>query len=85
MPKSKAATPKTNGTSAWALVAVSSEGQADTLKHQRRWAEETAASRGWRLTRVVEGVSSGRAGPRRLVRDLLADLHALTPEARPQW
>lgn len=85
MPKSKAATPKTNGASAWALVAVSSEGQADTLQHQRRWAEEVAVSQGWRLTRVVEGVSSGRAGPRRLVRELLADLRALTPEARPQW
>lgn len=79
----KARLPKANGPIVWALAAVSSEGQADTLTHQRRWAEETAAARGWRLTRVIEGVATGRAGPRRIVRDLLADLRGLDEAARP--
>ena len=70
---------------AWALCAVSSEGQAETLSHQRRWAEEAASSRGWRLTRVVEGVATGKNGPRRIVRDLLVDLRALDAETRPKY
>jgi DNA invertase Pin-like site-specific DNA recombinase len=71
------------GPAVWALAAVSSEGQSETLAHQRRWAEEAAAAHGWHLTRVVEGVATGKAGPRRLVRELLADLRALDAEARP--
>lgn len=72
------------GAAAWALCAVSSEGQSETLVHQRRWAEEAAAARGWRLTRVIEGVATGKGGPRRIVRELLADLRALDTESRPQ-
>jgi DNA invertase Pin-like site-specific DNA recombinase len=89
MPKSKADTPKRGdayGTpAAWALLAVSTEHQIETLAYQRIWAEETAKSKGWRLSRVTEGVSSGRLGPRRIVRDLLADLRALDTEARPRF
>jgi DNA invertase Pin-like site-specific DNA recombinase len=82
--KAVAKSHSSNGaTSVWALVVVSSEGQADTLPHQRKWAEETAAAKGWRLARVVEGVATGKAGPRRIVRELMADLRALEPEARP--
>jgi DNA invertase Pin-like site-specific DNA recombinase len=73
-----------HGAKVWALCVVSSEQQADTLVHQRKWAQETAASHGWHLTRTLEGVATGRAGPRRMVRDLLADLRALDEEARPQ-
>lgn len=72
------------GVAVWALAAVSSEGQSETLVHQRRWADEAAASRGWHLTRVIEGVATGKGGPRRIVRELLADLRALDTEARPK-
>ena len=69
----------------WALLAVSTEHQSETLAYQRTWAQETAKGKGWRLTRTIEGVSSGRLGPRRIVRDLLADLRALDAEARPRF
>jgi DNA invertase Pin-like site-specific DNA recombinase len=69
---------------AWALAVVSSEAQAESLPDQRRWAEATATSNGWKLLRVVEGVASGKVGPRKVVRDLLADLRALDPTARPK-
>ncbi|HEV3091788.1 MAG TPA: recombinase family protein [Candidatus Cybelea sp.] len=63
---------------------MSSADQAETLPYQRQWAEETASSHGWRLTRVTEGVGSGKAGPRRLVLELLADLRAIDAGARPE-
>jgi len=72
------------GPSVWALAAVSSEQQSETLAHQRRWAEELAAARGWHLARVIEGVATGKAGPRRLVRDILTELRSLDPESRPK-
>lgn len=78
------AAPGTSET-AWALLTVSSEAQAETLAHQRQWAKETAASHGWKLTRVKDGVSTGKAGPRKIVRDLLAELRTIEPEARPSW
>lgn len=65
------------------MAVVSSDKQAETLEHQRAWAEEAAAAQGWHLARVVDGVASGKAGPRQIVRDLMADLRALDPEARP--
>lgn len=76
--------PPPRGASVWALAAVSSDHQSETLAHQRRWAEEAAASHGWHLSRVIEGVSTGKAGPRRVVRDLLAELRALDDDARPK-
>ena len=76
--------PSTRGIAVWALAAVSSEQQSETLAHQRRWAEEAAASKGWHLARVIEGVATGKAGPRRIVRELLADLRALDEDARPK-
>lgn len=69
--------------SVWLLAAVSSEGQVETLPHQRAWGEEVASTRGWRLTRTIEGVATGKAGPRRIVRDLLAEIQALDAGARP--
>jgi DNA invertase Pin-like site-specific DNA recombinase len=75
--------PVTDAGSAWALAVVSSEGQAETLQHQRKWAHDVAKGQGWRLARVIEGVASGKAGPRKLVRDLLVDLRALEADSRP--
>ena len=72
-------------TSAWALLVVSSEQQSETLAHQRAWAKETASEQGWELTRTFEGVSTGRAGPRRLLTELIAALKALPPASRPAW
>jgi DNA invertase Pin-like site-specific DNA recombinase len=71
--------------SAWALLAVSSDSQADTLQHQRAWANEEATKQGWTIDRFFEGVSSGVAGPRRLLRDLIAELRSLPADARPSW
>ena len=74
---------------AWALTAVSSDVQADTLAHQRAWAEEAAKAKGWRLERVLgdesEGVGTGKHGPRAIVNRLLAELRAVPAAARPSW
>jgi DNA invertase Pin-like site-specific DNA recombinase len=66
---------------------VSSAGQEDTLFHQRAWAEGEAKNKGWRLPDggIFEDTATGKDGPRRTVRRILADLKAMTPEARPQW
>jgi DNA invertase Pin-like site-specific DNA recombinase len=72
------------GERVWALLAVSSEQQADTLAHQRAWAEETASTHGWTLSHALEGVGTGKDGPRKLVTRLLAEIRALEPEARPK-
>lgn len=70
---------------AWALLVVSSDAQAETLQHQRAWAQSAAKERGWHLTRFVEGVASGKDGPRRLTRDILLEVRAAPPEARPAF
>ncbi|HVR45286.1 MAG TPA: recombinase family protein [Candidatus Binatia bacterium] len=75
--------PVAKGPSVWLLAAVSAEGQSETLPHQRAWGEEVASMRGWRLSRIIEGVATGKAGPRRIVHDLLSDIRALDAEARP--
>ncbi|MDB5092417.1 MAG: site-specific recombinase, resolvase family [Candidatus Eremiobacteraeota bacterium] len=76
-------------TTAWALLAVSSDGQADTLTHQRAWAEETAKAKGWDLARVIgddrEGVGSAKDGVRPIVRRLIAELRELPKASRPEW
>ena len=69
----------------WFLAVVSSEQQADTLPHQRSWAEGEARKQGWRILRVFEGVASGKAGPRALVRELLAEVRSTEPGRRPQY
>lgn len=69
---------------AWAVLTVSSEPQIGSLQNQRTWAEGLAADKGWKLTRVIEGVSSGRAGPRAICRDLLLEIRATPLEARPE-
>ena len=69
------------------LAVVSSEKQSETLPHQIQWARETAAAHGWRLERLedFQDVSTGKYGPRRLVRKLLADIRALRADERPAW
>jgi DNA invertase Pin-like site-specific DNA recombinase len=69
----------------WALLAVSSDAQAETLQHQRKWAEAVTREKGWRLSRFIEGVASGKDGPRRLARDLLLEVRATPSEARPAY
>jgi DNA invertase Pin-like site-specific DNA recombinase len=80
----KPKTAQATGDSVWALCVVSSEQQSETLPHQRKWAQDTATTHGWRLSRVIEGVASGRDGPRRLVTELLADLRLLDVDGRPK-
>ena len=70
---------------AWALLVVSSDQQAETLAHQRTWAEETAVAQGWKLDKMFSGVSTGKAGPRRLLRELIGALRELAPDERPAW
>lgn len=71
------------------MLAVSSEQQAETLPHQQRMAEQTAASKGWTLDRVLgvgrDGVGSGKSGPRAIVVRLIAELTALPAAGRPAW
>lgn len=70
---------------AWALLVVSSEGQTESLPDQRKRAEAAVAAKGWTLERAFEGASTGREGPRKLLRTLVSELRALPAEARPAW
>lgn len=70
---------------AWAYLAVSSAHQEETLEHQRRWAEDAAAQQRWQLVRIVEGVGSGKSGPRKSVLQLLDDVRTLDSSARPRY
>ena len=70
---------------AWALIAVSSAPQSETLDHQRAWAERACHDKGWILARRFLGVASGKDGPRRLTRDLLLELRATPVAERPTW
>src|SRR5579883_1195470 len=69
---------------AWALLVVSDPGQADTLVDQRAWAQETARSNGWNLTKIFDGVSSGKQGARELTLAMIAELEALEAAQRPK-
>lgn len=70
---------------AWALLVVSSDAQAETVAHQRAWATQTATEKGWKIDREFSGVSSGKDGPRRLLRDLIGALRELPAPERPAW
>jgi Resolvase, N terminal domain len=78
VPPSAKTVPKT----AWTFLVVSSGEQEDTLTFQRSWSEEAARANGWRLTREFSGVSSGRDGERRLLRQLIDALDA--SDERPE-
>jgi DNA invertase Pin-like site-specific DNA recombinase len=70
-------------TNAWLLATVSAELQVETLPYQQAWGTDVARSNGWTIMRTFSGVGTGKHGPRRLVRELLAALRA---EAEPpQW
>jgi DNA invertase Pin-like site-specific DNA recombinase len=83
-PRTPRATPA-RGATVWGLLAVSSDQQVETIAHQRAWALETANTHGWRLARCIEGVATGKTGPRRVVRELLAALRTLEPGDRPAF
>lgn len=70
---------------AWVLAVVSSDAQAETLGFQRAWAKDTAKERGWTIDREFSGVSSGKDGPRKLLRDLIGALREIPAAERPAW
>lgn len=69
----------------WSYLVVSSDKQSETLPHQRAWANEVAKKNGWHVDREFADVSSGNAGPRKLITRLLAEVERLPTNARPQW
>ena len=70
---------------AWALLVVSTEAQTDTIPDQRSRANATAAAKGWEYGREFEGSSTGREGPRKLLRQLVSELRLTPAAARPDW
>lgn len=70
---------------AWAYLVVSSEDQSDTLPHQLAWAKDEAERKGWDLTRIFDGVASGRDGVRAIFDDMLGALKAARAEQRPAY
>ena len=71
--------------SAWAYRVVSSEDQSDTLPHQLAWAKDTAEKQGWTLTRIFDGVASGKTGVRSKFEEMLTALKGLSKEQRPKY
>ncbi len=61
---------------AWLLAVVNSDEQADTLDFQESWAHEVADANDWAITRTWKGVSTGKNGARKILKDLLAELPA---------
>jgi DNA invertase Pin-like site-specific DNA recombinase len=59
---------------AWIFAAVSSDPQSSTLEDQENWARGVATEKGWQILRTFSGTASGKAGPRKLLRTLLAEL-----------
>jgi hypothetical protein len=67
---------------AWLLAVVSDVGQSETLPDQKSWAEASAAREGWTIEREFSKAgSSGKAGVRALVDQMVAALGS-TPEAK---
>lgn len=77
--------PRGAGETVWCYLVVSSAPQAPSLAEQRTWAQGEADAHGWQIGRTLEGVASGKAGPRTIMRTLLAELRALPPESRPTF
>jgi DNA invertase Pin-like site-specific DNA recombinase len=71
--------------SVFALLVVSSDLQAETLRHQRAWAVECARAHGWQITRTFEDVSSGRIGVRAPAKSLLSEIKSLDVKDRPRY
>src|SRR5580692_10679236 len=67
---------------AWLLAVVSDVGQSETLPDQKSWAEASAAREGWTIEREFSKAgSSGKAGVRALVEQMVEALRS-TPEAK---
>jgi DNA invertase Pin-like site-specific DNA recombinase len=73
-----------NMETAWSYTVVSSDQQSDTIVDQERWANDVARENGWAITRVFSGVSSGVAGTRKLLEDLLSELRRTPKTQRPK-
>jgi DNA invertase Pin-like site-specific DNA recombinase len=69
---------------AWAYLVVSSTKQAESLEDQERWVHDAAAVNGWLITRTFKGVSTGVAGVRKLLEELLTALTATPKANRPE-
>lgn len=69
---------------AWSYTVVSSDQQVDTIPDQERWANDVARENGWIISRVFSGVSSGAAGTRKLLEDLLSELRRTPKAQRPK-
>jgi DNA invertase Pin-like site-specific DNA recombinase len=69
---------------AWAYLVVSTAKQAETLEDQERWVTDAASVNGWEITRTFRGVSSGSAGVRKLLEELIAALQSTPKVRRPK-
>ena len=69
---------------AWAYLAVSTTRQAETLEDQAQWARDAAGVNGWEITRTFRGVSSGVAGVRKLLEELISALETTPRTQRPK-
>ena len=68
---------------------ISSDTQSDTREEQEQWALDAARLNGWTITRTFgprdpAGISSGKAGVRKLLEWLLEELAAMPKGQRPQ-
>lgn len=70
---------------AWALLVVSADKQSDTIEHQDASLTEISTANRWEIERKFRGVSTGKDGPRKIVRKMLAEMKALPAESRPAW
>lgn len=69
---------------AWAYLVVSTAKQAETLEDQERWVTDAASVNGWEITRTFRGVSSGAAGVRKLLEELIKSLESTPKAQRPK-
>lgn len=70
---------------AWLLAVVSDVGQAETLPDQKAWAAESAQREGWTIEREFSKAgSSGKAGVRALVDQMLEALRGTSEAKRPE-
>lgn len=69
---------------AWAYLVVSSQRQDETLIDQEHWARAEATANGWEITRVFSAVSTGKSGVRKLLTQLVSEMHKTPDDRRPQ-
>ena len=68
-----------------ALLTISFEPQIGTLKHRGGWAVGVASTKRLAANADHGGVSSGKDGPRAIPRELLLEIRARPPDARPEY